>query len=51
MGVPGFDCYLKVLPQHEEMPGFVKRHTAINAKNIIRFEDFSACGEELAMAA
>tara|TARA_B100000427_G_C15458490_1_gene572934 strand:+ start:461 stop:619 length:159 start_codon:yes stop_codon:yes gene_type:complete len=37
--------------QVEEMPGFVKRHAAINANNIVRFEDFTACGEELALAA
>jgi hypothetical protein len=49
--VLGFDCYLKVLQQHEEMPGFAKRHAAINANNIVRFEDFTACGEELALAA
>jgi len=33
------------------MPGFAKRHTAINANNIVRFEDFTVYGEELALAA
>jgi hypothetical protein len=32
------------------MPGFAKRHTTINANNIVRFEDF-AYGGELALAA
>tara|TARA_Y100000004_G_C8875592_1_gene395243 strand:+ start:95 stop:217 length:123 start_codon:yes stop_codon:yes gene_type:complete len=40
---------LKVLVQYEEMPGFVKRHKRINAKNISSAEPFVR--EELALAA
>jgi hypothetical protein len=35
--------------QHEEMPGFEKRHKRINAKNINSTESFVR--EELALAA
>jgi len=39
--------------QYEEVPGFVKRHRRINAKNIHSVEPFSGnhAEEELALAA
>tara|TARA_B100002019_G_scaffold106695_1_gene91665 strand:+ start:17342 stop:17464 length:123 start_codon:yes stop_codon:yes gene_type:complete len=40
---------LKILTQYEEMPGFVKRHKRISAKNINSVEPFVS--EELALAA